>query len=82
MSNPASAVVRRLIRVRKEDSAYVYFVLEALEGVASYSTLAHAPGAAYRDLELTVPVGFEQQVDELLTVPESAGGIGDLVYRM
>lgn len=54
------------IRVRKEDSAYVYSILEANEGLAAYSTLPHGEGDHHRDLELIVPDSFRSEVDELL----------------
>jgi hypothetical protein len=58
--------LRKTIRVRKEDSAYVYFILESYEGIVSYSTLEHRVGAAYRDLELRIPPDFTREVEELL----------------
>lgn len=68
--------VFRKIRVRKEDSAYVYFILESYEGITSYSTLEFKPGDAYRDLELRVPPDFCHEVDELLKE------LGELVYDL
>jgi hypothetical protein len=58
--------VRRRIRVRREDSAFVYFVLEAHEGVTSYSTLDHVPGDLHRDLELLYSRDCEGEVEEVL----------------
>jgi hypothetical protein len=54
------------IRVKKEDSAFVYAVLEASEGIASYSTVDYQPGAWFRDLELQIPPGLRQEVDATL----------------
>jgi hypothetical protein len=68
--------LRRVIRVRKEDSAFVYFILESYEGIASYSTLPFAPGDAHRDLELQIPRDFEPEVERLLQT------LGDLVYAL
>lgn len=65
MSNESRSVFRT-IRVRKEDSAFVYFMFESHEGIASYSTLAFKPGDAYRDLELRIPPDFVEEVDRLL----------------
>ena len=67
---------QRRIRVRKEDSAYIYALLESYEGISSYSTLAHPPGAPYRDLELQIPESFVQEVDDLLK------RLGELVYDL
>lgn len=64
------------IRVKKEDSAFVYFILESYEGVASYSTLDFKPGDAYRDLELRIPPDFVPEVKEILE------GLGEMVYEL
>ncbi|MFZ9596698.1 MAG: DUF4911 domain-containing protein [Bdellovibrionia bacterium] len=71
-----SQVLKRVIRVKKEDSAYVYFILESYEGITSYSTLEHPVGCAYRDLELRIPVDFIEDVEKLLK------RFGDLVYEI
>lgn len=43
-----------VLRVRKEDSAYLYQVLESYEGLTNFSTL-DAPGKpAYRDIVLHI----------------------------
>lgn len=68
--------IRRKIRVHKKDSAYVYMILEACEGIASYSTLDHKTGDSYRDLDLQIPPDFAGEVQELLKQ------LGDLVYEM
>jgi hypothetical protein len=54
------------IRVRKEDSVYVYNVFESYEGITSYSTLEFKPGDAYRDLELRIPPDFYEEIQTLL----------------
>src|SRR5690606_25457503 len=66
METSESKVVIRRIRVRKEDSAYLYCIFEAQEGALSYSTLPHQNGEATRDLVLSIPVSFNEQVTELL----------------
>ncbi len=63
---PATRGLRSVIRVQKEDSAFVYFVLEALEGVTSYRTLDQPPLALYRDLELLTPPDFADDTIECL----------------
>lgn len=68
--------VKRYIRVKKEDSAFVYFILESYEGITSYSTLDHQPGAPYRDMELGIPVDFEGEVQDLLE------RLGDLAHEI
>jgi hypothetical protein len=62
--------------VKKEESAFVYCILEASEGITSYSTLDQPPGAPYRDLELQVPLDFEEDVERVLKE------LGDLVYDL
>ncbi|MGK5087655.1 DUF4911 domain-containing protein [Bdellovibrionota bacterium FG-2] len=54
------------IRVRSEDSAFVYFIMEAQEGICSYSTLDFKSGDAHRDLELRIPPDFLDEVNSLL----------------
>ncbi len=71
-----AGVKLRHIRVKKEESAFVYCILEASEGITSYSTLDYPPGAAYRDLELQVPLDFEEDVERVLSQ------LGDLVYDL
>ena len=62
------AVTTLVIRLRKEDTAYVYAILEANEGIAAYSTLNGSPGDRHRDLELLVPDGFTEEMDRLLGI--------------
>ena len=58
--------LKKRIRVKKEDSAFVYFILESHEGVTSYSTLEHREVDPHRDLELTFSTDFASEVDEIL----------------
>jgi hypothetical protein len=68
--------VFKTIRVKKEDSAFVYFILESYEGIASYSTLDFEPSSAHRDLELRIPPDFLGEVEELLKQ------LGDMIYEL
>lgn len=61
------------IRVPKGDAAFVYFILEAQEGVTSYSTLPNERGDANRDIELCFSSEFRPDVDRILSELESAG---------
>lgn len=54
------------IRTRKEDSAFLYHLLEAHEGLAAYSTLPHRPHDAFRDMELIVTEDFRADLEALL----------------
>ena len=64
------------IRMRKEDSVFVYFVFEAHEGICSYSTLPFEKSDAHRDMILRIPPDFEQEVQEVLNE------LGDKVYEL
>ena len=76
IQHPSQEVNIKRIRVRKEDSAYVYFLLEAYEGAAAYSTLPFEVGDAWRDLELIVPVAFLSEINDLLNQ------LGDMIYEL
>lgn len=54
------------VRVKKEDSAFFYFTLEACDNMCFYSTLAHETGQTYRDIEVRCTIDFKQQVDNLI----------------
>jgi len=43
-----------VLRVRKEDSAYLYRILESYEGLTNFSTLERPENAAFRDVELHI----------------------------
>ena len=75
MNVPHSSI-KKVIRVKKEDSAFVYFILESHEGVTSYSTLAFEQGDAHRDLELRIPPDFLNEVEDILE------RLGELVYEI
>jgi hypothetical protein len=60
---------RKIIRVHRKDSAFVYAILESLEGMTSYSTLDQPAGeqhASHRDLELHIAPGFAAEVEIVL----------------
>ena len=54
------------IRVAREESAFVYAILEASEGICFYSTVPHQHGEMHRDLDLVIPPAFLQQVRALI----------------
>ena len=45
-------LVKVIVRVSKEDSSYLYFTLEACEGLCFYSTLSDSMGKGYRDIAI------------------------------
>ena len=76
-----SETVQKTIRITKRDSAWVYFILEAQEGIVSYSTLPDnsknlvlsPSGESTCELALTIPVGFLTQVEEVLVHLQESG---------
>ena len=54
-----------VIRVPKKDSSYVYFTLEANEGLCFYSTLEHQKESPHRDIEINLTKSL---LNEFLTV--------------
>ena len=54
------------IRSRKEDSAFIYHVLEAHEGWTAYTTLPFQKHDLHRDLVLFVPNDWISEVNDLL----------------
>ena len=49
------------IRVPKKDSAFLYFQLEANEGLCFYSTLESSLGQPYRDIEIKGHTSLETE---------------------
>ncbi len=68
--------LRRKFRVRREDSVFVYWVLESHEGAVAYSTLEHKPGDPHRDLMIFVPPGQEAASERVLR------SLGELLYEI
>ena len=54
------------IRTKKSDSAYVYFTLEANEGLTAYRTIPHREGDDCRDIELVYSPDAEEDVKNLI----------------
>lgn len=54
------------IRVRKQDSAYLYQILESYEGLANYSTVVTPKELPYRDIELHIAPDLKGEVDALV----------------
>ena len=79
-----SKVVKTYLRVSKNESAFVYFILEAHEGVTAYSTLQvpdsvkNSTDLAPSDscfLELTTPASQMKECGEILA------SLGDLIHE-
>ena len=68
-SPPKSVKVRACkmkIRVRKQDSAYLYQILESYEGLANYSTISQEKDLPYRDIALHIAPDLRTHVEELV----------------
>jgi hypothetical protein len=75
-------MVRKTIRIHRQHSAFVYAILESLEGMTSYSTLPHS-AVNFCDLSLSIAPSFAQDVDKVLDgmrkkfpIVEISGGMG------
>lgn len=55
-----------VIRAKKEDSAYIYFQMEASDGLCFYSTIPHQVGQEYRDIDIKGSIEFKPQLMALL----------------
>ncbi len=51
-----------LLKVKKEDSAIVYFILEANEGICFYSTIPHETHDQFRIVEIKYTKELEKRV--------------------
>jgi hypothetical protein len=56
-----------VIRVRKQDSAYFYQLLESYEGLASFSTLPSEKDAPYRDIAIHAAPDLRREVEALIS---------------
>ena len=62
----SARVFHTVIRVPKQESAFLYFQLEANEGLCFYSTLQESLGQGHRDIEVTADISLEEEVKRLL----------------
>ena len=51
-----------VIRVPKEQSAFVYFTLEANENLCFYSTLPHVTGDSFRDIDIKTDISLKDEL--------------------
>ena len=56
----------KILRVTKEDSAFLYQLLEGYEGLACHSTLTTEKNLGYRDIEIQVVAGLEEEFELVL----------------
>lgn len=55
-----------ILKVPKEHSAFLYFTLEANEGLGFYSTLQHQKGDLHRLIDIKGPWNFKTEIDRLI----------------
>ncbi len=55
-----------IIRIPKAQAAFTYFVLEANEGPAFYSTLSSSLRRPFRDIEIFAPLCWKGEILEIL----------------
>lgn len=55
-----------ILKVPKEHSAFLYFTLEANEGLGFYSTLQHKVGDLHRLIDIKGPSTFKSEVNRLI----------------
>lgn len=72
-------VFHLVIRVPKADSAFLYFQLEANEGLCFYSTLKSSLGQGHRDIDITSDLSFKAEVVRLIKKLEDKMAIEYLV---
>ncbi len=65
--NPVKVRANKMkIRVRKQDSAYLYQILESYEGLANYSTVSAERNLPYRDIILHLAPDLKCDLEALL----------------
>lgn len=61
-----------ILRVAKEDSVFLYQLLEGYEGLVSYSTLDTPKERGYRDVEINVPATLAAEWQRVLPLIQAA----------
>ena len=64
-----------VIRVRKQDSAYLYQILESYEGLTNFSTLDAEKESPYRDIALHYAPDLFPELERLLLCLEAEIGL-------
>lgn len=62
MSKPEPELFHWILRVPKDQAAFLYFQLEANEGLCFYSTLDQSLRESFRDIEIFSPASLEKEV--------------------
>lgn len=64
MSKPIE-VFRYIIKVPKQHSSFLYFILEACDGMCFYSTLNYEVGWPFRRIEINTTEWFRPELERL-----------------
>lgn len=64
--NNNSMLIKKILQVHQKDSAFLYAILESLEGMAAYSTLAHQKNSQTREIELFIPQALLADMEIIL----------------
>ena len=63
--NNDQELVRYLLKMPKEQSSFLYFLLEGHDNLCFYSTLPHQTGDKDRQMELFATIEFKDDLDRL-----------------
>jgi hypothetical protein len=66
MIDPNDLVGKFRCKILKEEAYFIYFTLEAHEGLCSFSTIPHEKGQAFRMLEINYSLSLKAQVEHLI----------------
>lgn len=55
-----------LLEMPKEDSSFIYFILEAMDNLCFYSTIQHEVGDPTRKVEITCPIESQDTLKKVL----------------
>lgn len=63
MSDTKDQLIHKIIRLPKDEAAFMYFQLESNEGLCFYSTLDQSLKEPYRDVEVFGHVALKAEID-------------------
>ena len=65
-----------IVDVAKQESSFLYFILESNEGICFYSTLEHQEGDPNRKIVINVPTGLLTEFEQIMArLSQSITGI-------
>ena len=63
-------LIRKIIRLPKDEAAFLYFQLESNEGLCFYSTLDQSLKEPYRDIEIFGQISLKSEITHFFAVME------------